>query len=128
MRRCRSSSDQNEPPAAVGKHLFAALLAEGLEALAAELQQRVALAIAQLVAADEAFVAIAIGGDAVEGEPGSPRASQDPPGHILRQGGAMERCWRLPGGRARFGVGRPVRQVPLLGSRLVVPPQSLSQR
>jgi hypothetical protein len=30
--------------AAVGKHLFAALLSEGIEALAAELQQLVALA------------------------------------------------------------------------------------
>jgi len=36
--------------AAVGNHLFAALLAEGIEALAAQLQQRVALAIAQRVA------------------------------------------------------------------------------
>ncbi|WP_216910922.1 hypothetical protein [Synechococcus sp. CCY 0621] len=73
---------------AVGKHLFAALLAEGIEALAAELQQRVALAIAQLVAADQAVAAIAIGGDAVEGEPGPPCASQDPPGHVLRRGRA----------------------------------------
>jgi hypothetical protein len=63
--------------AAVGKHHFAALLAEGVEARAVELQQRVALAIAQLVAADPAVVAIAIGGDAVEGEPGPPCASQD---------------------------------------------------
>jgi hypothetical protein len=72
----------------VGKHLFAALLAEGIEALAVELQQRVALAIAQLVAADPAVVAIAIGGDAVEGEPGPPCASQDPAGHVVRGGGA----------------------------------------
>jgi len=43
---------------------------EGIEALAAELQQRVALAIAQRVAADQPVVAIAIGGDAVEGAPG----------------------------------------------------------
>jgi hypothetical protein len=71
----------------VGKHLFAALLAEGIEALAVELQQRVALAIAQLVAADPAVVAIAIGGDAVEGEPGPPCASQDPAGHVVRGGG-----------------------------------------
>jgi hypothetical protein len=72
----------------VGKHHFAALLAEGVEARAVELQQRVALAIAQLVAADPAVVAIAIGGDAVEGEPGPPCASQDPAGHVLRWGGA----------------------------------------
>jgi hypothetical protein len=50
------------------------VLAEGIEALAAELQQRVALAIAQRVAADQAVVAIAIVGDAVEGEPGPPSA------------------------------------------------------
>lgn len=62
--------DRGEVAAAVGKHHFAALLAEGIEALAVELLQRVALAIAQLVAADPVVVAIAIGGDAVEGEPG----------------------------------------------------------
>ena len=71
------------------KHLFAALLAEGIEALAAELQQRVALAIAQLFAADQAVLAIAIGGAAVEGEPGPPCASQDPAGHVLLRGGGM---------------------------------------
>jgi hypothetical protein len=32
--------------------------------------------------------------------------------------GVKERCWRLPGDRARFGLGRPVRQAPLLGSLL----------
>jgi hypothetical protein len=32
--------------AAAGKHLFAALLAEGIEALAAQLLQRVALGVA----------------------------------------------------------------------------------
>lgn len=30
----------------------------------------------------------------------------------------MGRCWRLPGGRARFGFGRPVRRATLLGSLL----------
>jgi hypothetical protein len=64
------------------------VLAEGIEALAAELQQRVALAIAQRVAADQAVVAIAIGGDAVEGEPGPPCAFRDPVGQGLRGGGA----------------------------------------
>ena len=72
----------------MGKHLFSALLAEGIESLAAELQQTVALAIAQLVAADQAVVAIAMGGDAVEGEPGPPCALQDPAGHVVRSGGA----------------------------------------
>jgi hypothetical protein len=69
------------------------VLAEGIEALAAELQQRVALAIAQLVAADQADVAIAIGGDADDVEPGPPGDSQDPPGHVLRWGGGMRASW-----------------------------------
>jgi hypothetical protein len=69
------------------------VLAEGIEALAAELQQRVALGIAQLVAADQAVVAIAIGGDAVEGEPGPAWAAQDPPGHVVLGGGGMGESW-----------------------------------
>jgi hypothetical protein len=81
--------------AAVGKHLFAALLAEGIEALVAELQQLVALAIAQRVAADQAVVAIAIGGAALEGEPGPPCACQDPAGYVLRWGGGMGETWRV---------------------------------
>jgi len=54
--------------AAVGKHLVAALLADGIEALAAQLLQRVALGVAQLVATDQAVGAVAVGGDAVAGE------------------------------------------------------------
>jgi hypothetical protein len=54
--------------AALGKHLFAPLLAEGIEALAAQLLQRVALGVAQFVATDQAVGAVAIGGDAVAGE------------------------------------------------------------
>ena len=72
----------------MGKHFLAALLAEGFEALAAQLVQRVALGVAQFVAADQAVGAIAIGGDAVEGEPGPPCAAQDPAGHVLRWGRA----------------------------------------
>ena len=60
--------------AAVGKHLFAALLAEGIEALAAQQLQLVALGVAQFVAADQAVGAVAVGGDAVEGEPCPPSA------------------------------------------------------
>jgi hypothetical protein len=40
---------------------------------------------------------------------------------------AMERCWRLPGDRARFGFGRPVRPSPLLGSLRAMPPSSRTQ-
>jgi hypothetical protein len=53
---------------AVRKHLFAALLAEGVEALAAQLLQLVALGVAEFVASDQAVGAVAIGGDAVAGE------------------------------------------------------------
>ena len=61
---------------------------EGIEALAAQLLQRVVLGVAQLVAADQAGGAVAIGGDAVEGEPCPPSAAQDSPGRVLRWGGA----------------------------------------
>jgi len=44
------AADRRAVAAPVGKHLFAALLSEGIEALAAELQQLVALGVAQLVA------------------------------------------------------------------------------
>ena len=82
------AADRAAVAAAVGKHLLAALLAEGVEALAAQLLQRVALGVAQLVAADQAVGAVAVGGDAVEGEPCPPSAAQDPPGHVLRWGWA----------------------------------------
>ena len=44
------------------------VLAEGIETLPAQLLQRVALGVAQLVAADQAVGAVAVGGDAVAGE------------------------------------------------------------
>jgi hypothetical protein len=88
------AADRGAVAAAVGNHLFAALLAEGIEALAAELQQRVALAIAQRVAADQALVAIAIGGDGVEGEPGPACAFQDLGAMSCAGAGA----WGHPGG------------------------------
>jgi hypothetical protein len=47
-----------------GTHLLTALLAESIEALAAQLQQPVAL----VVAAEQAVMAISIGGDASAGE------------------------------------------------------------
>ncbi|NQV11691.1 MAG: hypothetical protein HQ527_11085, partial [Cyanobacteria bacterium] len=86
----------------MGKHLFAALLAECIEALAAQLLQRVALGVAQFVAADQGVSAIAVLRDAVAGEhlahhPLHPFGgvvdlchvfAQDPPGHVLRWGGA----------------------------------------
>jgi hypothetical protein len=90
------------------------VLAEGIEALAAELQQRVALAIAQRVAADQALVAIAIGGDGVEGEPGPACALQDLAGDVLCWGGGLGASWRgCDGGGTckRRNTGKPGRHV-----------------
>jgi hypothetical protein len=88
--------------AAVGKHLLAALLAEGIEALAAELQQLVALGVAQLVAAHQGVGALLAAGDAVAREHLAHHAldafgvvvdlghvfPQDPAGHVLCGGWA----------------------------------------
>ncbi len=88
--------------AAVGEHLLAALLAEGIEALAAELQQLVAFGVAQLLTAHQGVGALLTAGDAVAGEHLAHHAfhalgvvldlghvfPQDPPGHVLRRGGA----------------------------------------
>jgi hypothetical protein len=52
----------------VGENLLAALLSEGIEALAAQLQQLFALGVAQLLAAHQAVGALVVAGDAVEGE------------------------------------------------------------
>ena len=86
----------------MGEHLLTPLLAEPVQPLAAQLQQRVALAVAQLLRPDQAVEPIAIAGDAVAGEhpPHHPFhpfrvvvdlghvLPQDPPGHILRRGRA----------------------------------------
>ena len=82
------AADRGAMALSVGKHLLAAMLAEGIEALAGQLLQLVALGVAQRFAADQAVGAVAVGGDAVEGEPCPPCAAQDPPGHVLRWGGA----------------------------------------
>jgi hypothetical protein len=80
------------------------VLAEGIEPLAAQLLQCVALGVAQFVAANQAVGTVAVGGDAVEGEPCPPSAAQDPPGHVLRWGGAAaaqefhEHEWLVDGG------------------------------
>ena len=60
--------------AAVGEHLLAALLSEGIEALAAQLQQLFALGVAQFLAAHKVVGALVLAGDAVEGEPCPPCA------------------------------------------------------
>jgi len=58
----------------VGEYLLAALHSEGIEALAAELQQLVALGVAQFLAAHQVVGAPLVAGDAVEGEPCPPSA------------------------------------------------------
>jgi hypothetical protein len=68
--------------APVGEHLLAALHSESVKALAAQLQQLVALGVAQLYCYAEAFGYAAhkvvgaslVAGDAVEGEPCPPCA------------------------------------------------------
>jgi hypothetical protein len=60
--------------AAVGEDLLAALLSESVKALAAQLQQLVALGVAQLLPAHQVVGAPLVAGDAVEGEPCPPSA------------------------------------------------------
>jgi hypothetical protein len=50
------------------------LHSEGIEALATQLQQLVALGVAQLLAAHKVVGALVVAGDAVEGEPCPPSA------------------------------------------------------
>ncbi len=59
------AADRAAVAAPVGKHLLAALRAEGVEALAAQLLELVALGVAQFVAADQAVGAVAVGAVAV---------------------------------------------------------------
>jgi hypothetical protein len=54
--------------AAVGEHLLAALHSESDKALAAQLQQLVALGVAQLLVAHKVVGASLVAGDAVAGE------------------------------------------------------------
>jgi hypothetical protein len=55
-------------------HLLAALLSESVKALAAQLQQLVALGVAQLLPAHQVVGAPLVAGDAVEGKPCPPSA------------------------------------------------------
>ena len=104
------AADRGAVAAAVGEHLRAALLSESVKALAAQLQQLVALGIAQLYCCAEAFGYAAhqvvgaslVAGDAVEGDEGEPCPPctsrvrveldlghvlpQDPPRYVLRRG------------------------------------------
>ena len=68
------AADRGAVAAPVGEYLLAALHSEGIEALAAELQQLVALGVAQFLAAHQVVGAPLVAGDAVEGEPCPPSA------------------------------------------------------
>ena len=54
--------------APVGEYLLAALHSEGIEALASQLQQLLALGVSQLLAAHQVVGAPLVAGDAVAGE------------------------------------------------------------
>ncbi len=68
------AADRRAVAAAVGEDLLAALHSEGIEVLAAQLQQLFALGVAQLLAAHKVVGALVVAGDAVEGEPCPPSA------------------------------------------------------
>jgi hypothetical protein len=86
----------------VGEHFLAALHSESVKALAAQLQQLVALGVAQLLAAHQVVGAPLVAGDAVAGENLAHHAldalcevldlghvfPQDPLGHVVRGGRA----------------------------------------
>jgi len=71
----------------VGEHFLAALLSESVKALAAQLQQLVALGVAQFLASHQVVGASLVAGDAVEGEPCPPCAAVSA-GNVLRGGRA----------------------------------------
>jgi hypothetical protein len=62
------AADRAAVAGTMGKHLLTPLLAEPVQPLAVPLQQRVALAVAQLLRADQGGEPIALAGDAVAGE------------------------------------------------------------
>ena len=68
------AADRSAVAAPVGEHLLAALHSESVKALAAQLQQLVALGVAQLLPAHQVVGAPLVAGDAVEGEPCPPCA------------------------------------------------------
>jgi hypothetical protein len=95
----------------VGEHLLAALHSEGIEAVAAQMQQLFALGVAQLLPAHQVVGASLVAGDAVAGEHLAHHPldafcvvidlchvfAQDPAGHVLRGGWGAR--WGLGGDR-----------------------------
>ena len=68
------AADRGAVAAPVGENHLAALHSESVKALAAQLQQLVALGVAQLLPAHQVVGAPLVAGDAVEGEPCPPSA------------------------------------------------------
>ena len=101
----------------MGEHLLAALHSESVEALAAQLQQLVALGVAQLLTAHQVVGASLVAGDVVAGENLAYQAldafgvvvdlghvfSQDPAGYVLR-GGRAGCCLANPCPRSSMSI------------------------
>jgi hypothetical protein len=79
----------------VGEYLLAALLSEGIEALAAQLQQLFAFGVAQFLAAHKVVGALVVAGDAVAGE----HLAHHPPTRIRRAtscaGAGLAVAWQI---------------------------------
>lgn len=101
----------------MGEHLLAALHSESVKALAAQLQQLIALGVAQLLPAHQVVGASLVAGDAVAGENLAHHPldalcvvldlghvfPQDPPGHVVR-GGRAGCCLANPCPRSSMSI------------------------
>ena len=82
------AADRAAVAAMMREQLLTPLLAEPVQSLSAQLQQRFALAVAQLLCADQGVEPVAVAGDAVAVEHAAPPSvSQHPPGDVLRWAG-----------------------------------------
>ncbi|WP_411875607.1 hypothetical protein [Vulcanococcus limneticus] len=95
----------------MGENLLAALHSEGIEALAAQLQQLFALGVAQFLPAHKVVGALVVAGDAVAGEDLAHHPldalcvvldlghvfAQDPAGDVLCGGGGAGGVWGVTG-------------------------------
>lgn len=81
------AADRGAVAAPVGEYLLPPLLAEGIEALAAELQQLVALGIAQFLPAHQGVAALLAAVDAVASEQRCPGSGGPRPALVRGCGG-----------------------------------------